>query len=133
MEAVFECRFSTNFTQWLLKRNVANVIRHIVTRKCEGGTHTCLSKPVITQACQQEHVRIVKAIRLRMSWLHGLIDNSAMSNLKIIHLVRDPRGSLYSMDKNHLHKLDTDYFCPRIHADLTHLTHLLGSVSEPRV
>ncbi|KAK3862125.1 hypothetical protein Pcinc_031982 [Petrolisthes cinctipes] len=126
MEDVFECRFHTNFTQWLLKRNIANVIRHPVTRKCKGGAHTCLSQPVITQACQQEHVRIVKAIRLRMRWMYQLLDNDAVDNLKIIHLVRDPRGSLYSMDKNHLHKLDTAYFCPRIHDDLTHLPQLLA-------
>lgn len=57
---IFSCLFPNNFTSFLLKRNKANIIRHPVTRKCNGGVHICLSKPVITQACQQEHVRIVK-------------------------------------------------------------------------
>ncbi|KAK4299682.1 hypothetical protein Pmani_028054 [Petrolisthes manimaculis] len=123
---VFACNFPDNFFSWLQKRSRSNIIRHPVTWTCVGGVLTCLSKPVITHACQHEHVRIIKAIRLRLSWLRELLDNTGIPNLKIIHLVRDPRGSLYSMDKNHLHKLDTDYFCPRIHADLTHLPHLLA-------
>lgn len=39
-------------------------------------------------------------------------------DVKVVHLVRDPRGSLYSMAKLHLHKLMPEYHCPLIYDDL---------------
>ena len=39
-------------------------------------------------------------------------------NLKIIHLIRDPRGSLDSMARHKVHDLFTEFYCPIISEDI---------------
>ena len=56
-------------------------------------------------------------------WLREILDEN-WKNLKIIHIVRDPRGSLDSMERTGVHPLFTEYYCPAILDDLTQVSEL---------
>ncbi|XP_068216444.1 carbohydrate sulfotransferase 1-like isoform X2 [Palaemon carinicauda] len=52
----------------------------------------------IRSLCLQEPLRIIKTIRTRLEWTKELLEDKSL-DLKVIHLVRDPRGSFTSMNK----------------------------------
>ena len=56
---------------------------------------TCIRK--IEEACQRSKYRIIKTIRINMSLVKPLL--AEIPNLKVIHLVRDPRGIIHSRGK----------------------------------
>lgn len=60
----------------------------------------CLPEPV--KICSKARLRIIKTIRLSMEAVPGLLENNR--NLKVIHLVRDPRGMFTSQYRSHLLK-----------------------------
>ena len=51
----------------------------------------------IEEACQRSRYRIIKTIRINMSLVKPLL--AEIPNLKVIHLVRDPRGIIHSRGK----------------------------------
>ncbi|XP_045118821.1 carbohydrate sulfotransferase 1-like [Portunus trituberculatus] len=67
--------------------------------------------------CLQEPLIIVKVIRLRLQWVRELMNRKEMDNVKVIHLVRDPRGSLTSMAKLEWKTTEVDE-CAKIYKDL---------------
>ncbi|XP_068247579.1 carbohydrate sulfotransferase 3-like [Palaemon carinicauda] len=112
------CRISNEFAQWLKTRSSSsNIFRHPVTKLNCRNWSSCLVPSRLQNACREEHIRVMKVIRIRMMWMRPLLDDPQV-DLKVIHLVRDPRGSLYSMAKNQLHKLDPGYYCPLIEDDI---------------
>ncbi|CAL4128417.1 unnamed protein product, partial [Meganyctiphanes norvegica] len=119
LQSMMHCDISSKFVKWLFTRSSAsNIVHHTVTqRNCKPWT-TCLTQPRLTEACRHEHNRLMKVIRMRIRWLEPLLTINTEVNVKILHLVRDPRGSLYSMDKNKLKGLDPEYYCPRIEDDI---------------
>ena len=62
------------------------------TRDIERQFRICES--LLTQSCLEKKVRSFKAIRLSMDYMESMIQQEP--NLKIIYLVRDPRGILAS-------------------------------------
>lgn len=125
LQDMMYCHLSESFTTWLKSRATAfNIFRHPVTKTHCRIWSTCLTVPKLTQACREEDIRIMKVIRVRMAWMRVLLDNPQV-NVKVIHLVRDPRGSLFSMAKNHLHKLEPDYYCPLIEDDIVQTPKLM--------
>ncbi|KAK7073969.1 hypothetical protein SK128_012950 [Halocaridina rubra] len=56
---------------------------------------SCLSASAINAACYRKTIRVVKTIRTRVSWLEDLLDDLE-ANVKVIHLLRDPRASIIS-------------------------------------
>ncbi|KAK7072078.1 hypothetical protein SK128_024310 [Halocaridina rubra] len=122
---MINCRFTDRFILWLKTRASSfNCFRHPITKTNCRNWETCLTIPRLTEACQGEDIRILKVIRVRMSWMRTLLDDPHI-DLKVIHLVRDPRGSLYSMAKYHLHKLEPGYYCPMIEEDITETPKLM--------
>lgn len=65
--------------------------------------------------CHQEPLRIVKTIRTRLAWVTELLQVDP--NLKVIHLVRDPRGSLKSAAKVNW-QMDPKKTCSEVMEDL---------------
>lgn len=63
-----------------------------VLRTCH---HECYEEEQARHQCLRHPIRMVKTIRTRMAWLQPLLSDPAV-NLKVIHLVRDPRASLIS-------------------------------------
>ncbi|KAK7007467.1 hypothetical protein SK128_015239 [Halocaridina rubra] len=124
---MIHCRITDLFLTWLKGRGSAmGHFRHpSLTQYAKlSNWKYYLSIPLLTHLCQSSHVRVIKVIRLRMSWLRRLLDDPLL-NVKIIHLARDPRASLYSMSKNGLEKADPFYYCPRILEDLQYTPFLM--------
>ncbi|XP_064613055.1 carbohydrate sulfotransferase 1-like [Liolophura sinensis] len=59
---------------------------------CGKTQPECLKEA--TYACQESKVRVIKTIRFRMSDVSDLMDS--LPSLKVVHLVRDPRGIISS-------------------------------------
>ncbi|XP_071530737.1 carbohydrate sulfotransferase 1-like isoform X2 [Panulirus ornatus] len=70
-------------------------IKHNYTR---GKNKDEIELSKLNQICMKEPLRIVKSIRSRLSWTKQLLDEEDL-DLKVIHLVRDPRGTYLSMAK----------------------------------
>lgn len=64
----------------------------LVLRTCH---HECYEEEHARHQCLRHPIRVVKTIRTRVAWLQPLFTDPAV-NLKVIHLVRDPRASLIS-------------------------------------
>lgn len=70
-----------------------------VKHKYVFGKHkNDLSLLKLTELCLQEPLIIIKTIRTRLRWARDLMDRPDL-NLKVVHLVRDPRGTHISMEK----------------------------------
>ncbi|KAK8746971.1 hypothetical protein OTU49_016926 [Cherax quadricarinatus] len=99
---LFKCTFDQNFENWLKGKGLFLKYFNPTTRQCierpwEGGS-ACRHKLHLNVMCKNASVRIVKVIRSRLPWLVNLLNNTSL-NVKIIHLIRDPRGSLNSMQR----------------------------------
>nr|XP_027238418.1 uncharacterized protein LOC113829444 [Penaeus vannamei] len=66
--------------------------------------------------CRREPLRIVKTIRTHLEWTQELLDDEKL-NLKVIHLVRDPRGSAVSMEETSW-KTSVEDICSKVLRDL---------------
>lgn len=51
------------------------------------------------ERCLSEQQVIIKTIRTRLRWVLARMQQKEFENVKVIHLVRDPRGSYVSMKK----------------------------------
>lgn len=95
LKAIFTC----NIKGLILKsiQNAPNpVIKHNNLTSCRNREATeCLSFEELNKACRSHPTKIVKTIGTKVSWLLPLFDDPDI-NLRVIHLVRDPRGSLTS-------------------------------------
>ncbi|XP_063615223.1 carbohydrate sulfotransferase 3-like [Penaeus indicus] len=126
MKDMIYCRFDETFITFLHRRSSPfNIFRHPVTKTNCRNWDSCLTIPKLTEACRAEPTRIMKVIRLRMAWMRELLDDPKY-DVRVVHLVRDPRGSLYSMAKLHLHKLMPEYHCPLIYDDLVSAPKLMA-------
>ncbi|CAL1538409.1 unnamed protein product [Lymnaea stagnalis] len=80
---------------------------------------TCL--PLLASKCQQAKVTSVKVIDVNMRQAHVMMATD--DKVKIIHLIRDPRGVLNSRQVFGVpESRDPDYvtqFCARVHEDVT--------------
>ncbi|WAR08040.1 CHST3-like protein, partial [Mya arenaria] len=93
----------------------------------------CLKKPI--QDCQSASFVVLKFIRMRIGESASLLPY--FPNMKIVHLIRDPRGMFNSRDKHSLGKgkgssSDKDAvhgFCRKLEEDLRHSKKL--STSHP--
>ncbi|KAG0714123.1 Carbohydrate sulfotransferase 1 [Chionoecetes opilio] len=71
----------------------------------------------VKEYCKKEPLIIIKTIRMRLQWVRELMDRKEVDNMKVIHLVRDPRGSLTSMERLMWNTADMEA-CAKIHQDL---------------
>lgn len=81
-----------------------------------GKKRSSVSVTVLEEICFQEPLRIIKTIRTRLRWMKKLLGDKDL-NLKVIHLVRDPRGTSASMDELKW-QMSTQDMCQRVGDDL---------------
>ncbi|KAG7158914.1 carbohydrate sulfotransferase 5-like [Homarus americanus] len=100
ISSIFKCTYERNFENWLKGKGLFLKYFHSSVSRCFGrpkeGGGACRRKLDLRSLCQNASIRIVKVIRSRLSWLEGLLNDTSLK-IKIIHLVRDPRGSLTSI------------------------------------
>lgn len=94
LKAMFTCNIQGLILK-AIQNSAAPIIKHNNLAPCENNTAECLTSEQLNIKCRNNSVKIIKTIRTKVSWLLPLLDDPAI-NLKVIHLVRDPRGSLIS-------------------------------------
>ncbi|KAG0728297.1 Carbohydrate sulfotransferase 3 [Chionoecetes opilio] len=97
---VFSCSFKEDFETWLKGKGLFfhyfnEQARHCLAEKNEAKA-TCLKDMNLRALCAAAPVVLVKVIRARLALLHNMLEDTLI-NLKVIHLTRDPRGSLNSI------------------------------------
>ncbi|XP_064111789.1 carbohydrate sulfotransferase 1-like [Macrobrachium nipponense] len=107
----FNCQIPPNFLN-IGKSPYVSVKHPYVLNKGKGS----LSVDEVRSVCLQEPLRIIKTIRTRLQWTKELLEDESL-DMKVIHLVRDPRGSLTSMDELEWN-VTTQDICHRIEDDL---------------
>ncbi|XP_042883954.1 carbohydrate sulfotransferase 5-like [Penaeus japonicus] len=84
--------------------------------RCSSST-VCFSAEAVEAACLRKRFRIVKTIRSKVSWLPQLLSDAEV-NLRVIHLVRDPRGSITSMKRAGWFMPVPGRHCDRLYSDI---------------
>ncbi|KAL4240877.1 hypothetical protein ACF0H5_001662 [Mactra antiquata] len=80
----------------------------------------------VTQKCKDSPLRVIKFIRLRMRYILDLLP--LYPNMKVIHLVRDPRGILNSrINVDHMSNFSVHILCDEMKEDLKYTKKLLKS------
>ncbi|KAK7071935.1 hypothetical protein SK128_006125 [Halocaridina rubra] len=112
------CQISDEYTKWLRSMSPNKIFRHPMTGRNCGRKNACLTAPALKEACRKANNRIMKVIRIRMRWMKELLDDPYV-DLKVIHLVRDPRATIISRRKTFGAKtLNAGYQCHGIEEDL---------------
>ncbi|XP_021956273.1 carbohydrate sulfotransferase 6 isoform X1 [Folsomia candida] len=62
---------------------------------CERQRHLCADWEFLSKTCNSVSIQLMKAVRFRLSLAESLLSDDAL-NLRVLFLVRDPRGSLLS-------------------------------------
>ncbi|XP_047491755.1 carbohydrate sulfotransferase 5-like [Penaeus chinensis] len=113
LKNIFSCRFDHD---WLVFARRRSLVRKKEGKPCARsraeGAGDCLRK-----LCLNQTNIVVKVIRMRVSWLADLLLESG-PELKVVHLVRDPRASFRSSRMFVQTQKDYTELCPRILEDL---------------
>ncbi|XP_071535422.1 carbohydrate sulfotransferase 5-like [Panulirus ornatus] len=112
LRALFTCNIDGLILE-ALKRKSRFTIRNQYIKTCK---RKCFISNLLNSACRNKPIRVVKTIRMQVAWLLPLLEDPA-SNVKMIHLVRDPRASLISAWKEKW-DITPEKSCSRISQDL---------------
>ncbi|KAK7070210.1 hypothetical protein SK128_018768 [Halocaridina rubra] len=93
LKDLFICNF-TGPVFTAIKERGKNYIRNKYMETC-GSKSTCLESTRLSSACSSEPIRMIKTIRMRLSWLEPLLHDTKL-DLRVIHILRDPRGAVIS-------------------------------------
>ncbi|CAL4066161.1 unnamed protein product [Meganyctiphanes norvegica] len=93
LKNTFHCKYSNEIFN--ITKKPYNTFRHPYTLHYKNVSRLDLEHA--RDLCQQSPLIIIKTIRTRLAWSRELLEDPSL-NLHLIHLVRDPRGTLYSMD-----------------------------------
>ncbi|XP_046577056.1 uncharacterized protein LOC124284972 [Haliotis rubra] len=126
LEGIWNCSFENvdldTLTQFHMQESNTTKEHHKCIKKNPGvnGIVTCL--PHLKELCQSKRINSQKVVRLPLRLVSPLMKK--YPDLKILHLVRDPRASIISQyvklkyfPWNQLQKY-TETFCARVHEDL---------------
>lgn len=100
---VLSCRFTSDFEDWLKSKNLFFHFFSPEARRClllgvPAKKQACLKAMDLRERCRSAPVVVVKVIRARLAWMMKFLEDPHL-NLKVIHLTRDPRGSINSISR----------------------------------
>ena len=114
-----KCLYDEEFEKWLTNKAMFLEFFNKETRSCpKDGKEiwrSCMREVDLRKTCTNAEVRITKVIRARLETLEPLMQSS--DNYKIIHLYRDPRGSINSIRKFKWSK-EVPQYCANIRDDI---------------
>ncbi|KAH7975498.1 hypothetical protein HPB52_002247 [Rhipicephalus sanguineus] len=124
---LFRCDFlrAPHYLRWAYKDDDFFRRNRFLWTLCKGQRPVCFDADVVTQVCSRASVHVMKVTRLHMShvrdWLRSNPDIAG--SVKIVHLVRDPRGILASRRRLHWCNeskscVHQDTLCSELRADL---------------
>ncbi|XP_040583049.1 carbohydrate sulfotransferase 4 [Lepeophtheirus salmonis] len=61
-----------------------------------GKNKACWNPQTLDKICAIHPFQTLKTVRLRLSLARSFLDDKSLQNIKILHIVRDPRGTLQS-------------------------------------
>ena len=127
LQEVLKCKF--RHLKYYLKRQQSQLI-HAISEFCipmeeesiEDNIEnniSCNGGPFLEARCQTADVHVIKVVALRLRDLLLLLEKDNF-NVQIVHLLRDPRGIMASIDKIKSKKpLHTpNFFCSNMRKDL---------------
>ncbi|XP_066964644.1 uncharacterized protein [Macrobrachium rosenbergii] len=96
---VFQCNFSDELEAFLRYTFPFSHYFHQSILNClsDSSAQKCLRELDLKKICQNARVRVAKVVRARLSAIEDLLQGSSTQRIKVIHLTRDPRGSITSM------------------------------------
>ncbi|XP_063593164.1 carbohydrate sulfotransferase 5-like [Penaeus indicus] len=71
----------------------------------------------LRNTCLQNTNIVVKVIRMRVAWLSSLLSEGD-SSVRVVHLVRDPRGAFLSLQRQGMKQKNPREWCPAILQDV---------------
>ena len=114
-----KCLYDEEFEKWLKKIAIFLEFFNKDTLSCPKDVkeiwESCMREVDLRKACKNAEVRITKVIRARLQSLEPLMQSS--DNYKIIHLYRDPRGSINSIRRFNWSK-EVSLYCANIRDDI---------------
>lgn len=102
LDQLFNCQVSqvSGFTEWVKAHpSFMKFKRSVRYWKYCSANKSCYNSTVVDTYCRKQSSVIVKAIRLNLHEASLLFTTHPNLNLKIIYLMRDPRGTLNSRTK----------------------------------
>ncbi|XP_071523145.1 carbohydrate sulfotransferase 4-like isoform X2 [Panulirus ornatus] len=115
LDQLYQCKLDKDWVEWARTRN--NVFREYdINEDCQNKD-TTIFKQCIEDKCSRKYRKLIKVIKIRLSWVAEMLVNPE-NPLKVIYLVRDPRGSFTSLRKANMLQKDFKIWCPRILEDL---------------
>ncbi|KAL1472173.1 hypothetical protein MTO96_039484, partial [Rhipicephalus appendiculatus] len=124
---LFRCEFQRveHYARWDYEHAFLFLWNHFLWTLCRGQYSVCFNSDAVSQVCSRASAQVMKVTRLHMSlvqdWLRSNPD--LVESVKILHLVRDPRGIVASRrrvdwcneSKSCMHQ---DTVCSELRADL---------------
>lgn len=87
-------RNTSRYYQWIYKYRAPLERNYRLLRACSPHPNLCLDITFLRNVCRLHPIQLVKTVRLRLQHATNLLKD--LPNLKIIYLVRDPRGIFHS-------------------------------------
>ncbi|RXG57855.1 Carbohydrate sulfotransferase 5 [Armadillidium vulgare] len=97
---IFTCNitFHHEYMKYLREYQYVLVHNKFMWNSCYANRAYCFDPNFMSQICQLTPLNVMKTVRLGLLPVDKLLSDKTL-NLKVIHLVRDPRGSLHSRIK----------------------------------
>ena len=101
LTGIFTCDFkrSPHYIEWIEKNQFLLKWNKFLWNVCRFRPISCNDVNYVTQACQRSKYNIIKVVRLPIRHLEILWKQIAFLDVKIVYLIRDPRG-IYNSRKN---------------------------------
>ncbi|XP_076036558.1 carbohydrate sulfotransferase 1-like [Oratosquilla oratoria] len=122
---LFTCTFDQTFAS-VLKNNLiflyfySKEIQPCYESTFQVQSDECIKKFDLWKMCQEASAIVVKTVELRLSWIEKILP-SLPENLKVVSLIRDPRGTKTSL-LNFPWNANTEQLCKEIESDLDTFT-----------
>lgn len=134
---IFMCKYRNSFLHWAKNHNSLKILerneRYWSTCSNVNGTNMCYNTEYIHNTCRNFTMQVAKTIRMSVHEAHSMLDTYKDLNLKIIHLLRDPRGIMNSRSKPAIASwcrtditcYSSRVFCAKLDSDLIESERLL--------
>ncbi|XP_068214696.1 carbohydrate sulfotransferase 3-like [Palaemon carinicauda] len=132
LSSLASCSYREDFGEWLRWKDLFLRYYHPEALRCfqkpKEGNGRCRRNLDLRGLCHRSKIRVAKVIRSRLSWIEGMLKDESL-NMKVVYLVRDPRGSLASIQKLGWGSLPSKQ-CPLLDTDLKDFERMSKLYSE---
>lgn len=135
LRSILTCDYSHMDEYIAYQRNVTFLLRHNTRlwNSCTLNRALCFDKDYVSRVCSYMPVNVLKTVRMGVSPVIKLLEDKAL-DLRVVHLVRDPRGCLHSrMQLSWCQSLacrDPAHVCQDLLQDLNHSEQLMEKYSD---